>query len=346
MKLNINAPINTTSYGYVSSYFMSHLKKLGWDIRHLGIGPNSPDDVTAELLRGISNEFHYDAPCLKIWHQNQLCGFTGSPKIGFPIFELEDFSKEELHSLNYPDLLFVCSNWAKDVLSKYNIRSEVVPLGYDPNIFKVSNMPKKSTTVFANFGKWEIRKGHDILIRAFEAAFTPKDDVLLVMCPTNQFLPRQKAEEWENLYTKGKMGNQVQLIPRVMNQKEVYNIMEQVDCGVFPARAEGWNLEGLELLATGRYCIMTNCTGHTEFVDKDVMLINMPEKLEIAYDGVFFDGTRHWRSFGKDQFDQLVHYLRDFHINRPIIPNSSFTRVKKFTWDNSALTLSDKLKGV
>lgn len=341
MKLNINCPINTTSYGYVSSYFMHHLMKLGWDVRHLPIGPNSPDIITADKLKGLRSDWHYQAPCLKIWHQNQLSGFTGTP-IGFPIFELEDFSEAELHSLRYPEHLFVCSKWAQTVLDKYNIKSEVVPLGYDEEIFHFTNLPRTSTTMFANFGKWEVRKGHDILIKAFEAAFSPSDDVHLVMCPTNIFLSKERKEHWERMYLGGKMGARVQLIPRVDTQKTVYNIMEQVHCGIFPARAEGWNLEALEMLACGREIIITNCTGQTEFINDKCRLVQMTDELEPAYDGVFFDGTRHWRKFGQDQFDQLVNHMREYHKNRP--DNSSFTSVRKFTWENSSKTLSEKLK--
>lgn len=339
MKLNINCPINTTSYGYVSTYFTHFLQKFGVDVRHIPIGRNQPDDNTSKLI-SLNEEFHYDSACLKIWHQNQLHSFTGNPKFGYTIFELDDFNKQEVHSLNYPDLVISCSNWAKEVLSKHNIKSEVIPLGFDHNIFKFSPLPKENTTVFANFGKWEIRKGHDILIKAFEAAFTPEDNVLLVMCPTNPFLNENQTKQWENMYLGGKMRARVQLIPRLPNQKEVYNIIGQVHCGVFPSKAEGWNLEALEMMAAGRQLIITDCTGHKEFITKEQRIISMGEEMELAYDGVFFDGTRHWRKFGKDQFDQLVNHLREFHKNR----EQPKTNIQEFTWENSSRKLFNLIK--
>ncbi len=38
-----------------------------------------------------------------------------------------------------------------------------------------------NTTVFLNVGKWEYRKGHDFILEAFNKAFEPEADVLLVM---------------------------------------------------------------------------------------------------------------------------------------------------------------------
>jgi glycosyltransferase involved in cell wall biosynthesis len=139
------------------------------------------------------------------------------------------------------------------------------------------------------------------------------------------------------------MGQRVQLIPRLPDQKSVYNIMEQVHCGVFPARAEGWNLEALEMLACGRDLIITDCTGHKEFANENnSKLIKMSDSFERAFDGVFFDGSRKWRKFGKDQFDQLVHLMREYHSNKTNKINESGVKsVSNLTWENSAKVLSN-----
>ena len=60
----------------------------------------------------------------------------------------------------------------------------------------------------------------------------------------------------------------VKMIPRVNTSEEVARIMGQVDCGVFPARGEGWNLELLEMMSMGKPVIATNYSGHTQFCDR------------------------------------------------------------------------------
>ena len=57
--------------------------------------------------------------------------------------------------------------------------------------------------------------------------------------------------------------------------------MAKTDCGVFPARAEGWNLELLEMMSCNKPVIATNYSAHTEFCDdKNCMLIDI-EDMEI-----------------------------------------------------------------
>jgi glycosyltransferase involved in cell wall biosynthesis len=127
--------------------------------------------------------------------------------------------------------------------------------------------------------------------------------------------------------------------------------MSKIHCGVFPARAEGWNLEALELLASGRHLIITNCTGHTEFCNKEnSRLIEMESGFEAAFDGKFFGGFGSWRSIKDNEIDQMVEHMREIHklhqegsLN---INTAGIDSVKKFTWSNVTDILDDKLKTV
>lgn len=355
MRLNINCPINTTSYGYVSSNFIKSLCELGCSVRHIPIGTNSPDEeIEPHIKACISRwDFFYEAPCIRIWHQHDLNPFYGKgTRIGFPIFELEDFNNLELHSLGNPDHLFVCSEWAKNVIqnkviSKRNNVS-VVPLGYDPNIFKPCDLPDVEYTVFGNFGKWEKRKGHDVLVDIFNKAFEPDDNVLLVMMPHNQFNNEQENNYWRSKYKETKLGDKIIFVGRQRHHSLVYNIMSQVHCGIFPSRAEGWNLEALELLASGRHLIITNCTAHTEFCNSEnSYLIDMDGGEEPAFDGKWFNGSFRWRLFGKDQIEQSVEYMRLVHRkrleNNLKINKVGIESVKKYTWENSSKIFCQKV---
>lgn len=351
MILNINSPINTTSYGYVSSYIIKELKSLGYDLRHIPIGPNHPDVDLEPLIREalFRWDFSYDAPCLRIWHQHDLNPFYGKgTRIGMPIFELERFSDVELHSLNNPDELFVCSNWAKEVIEN-NIPNKkgnvhVVPLGFDDQIFIPTPLPTVDKTIFGNFGKFEIRKGHDVLPEAFNRAFEKNDDVILVMMPHNFFLNQEETNEWIKRYKNTKLGDKIVFVGRQQTQKMVYNIMSQIHCGIFPSRAEGWNLEALELLACGRHLIITNATAHTEFCNEEnSKLIHMNSGYETAYDGKFFHGQFEWRKIGQSEIDQMIEHMREVHKSRKegrLYMNTP----SKLTWNNTAITIDQHLK--
>jgi len=344
--INVIGPVNTLGYGYTT---LNILKQLSPDVAWWPIGPI---DVTTQQDANIvqcaidrNKLFDRHAPCIRIWHQNDMSQFVGDgTHVGFPIFELDQFDKIETHNLNSVDKLFVCSQWAKDVCVKtLSVEEEniyVIPLGVDTNIFKPTETVDNGKTIFFNCGKWEIRKGHDVLAKAFNEAFNELDDVELWLMCDNPFLQREQTEQWKNLYRRSKLGHKVRFINRVPTHEEVYSIMSRVDCGVFPARAEGWNLELLELMACGKQVIATNYSAHTEFCNSDnARLINI-NKLEDAYDGVWFHGDKgQWASHDADTLDQLIHHMKTVHslkINKhDIINHQGIKTAQRFTWENT-----------
>lgn len=355
MNLNICCPINKLSYGYVSSFFIKELVKLEYDLRILPIGHTETDEDLSTLLNEVLShrDFFYEAPCLRIWHQHDLHSYVGKgTSIGFPIFELEDFNQVEKHSCGYADHLFTCSHWGRQTLINNGCDGDkvhVVPLGFNNEVFKPSPLPDNGKTVFGNFGKFEIRKGHDVLVKAFNKAFEKDDDVELLMMPHNLFLNEKSLTEWVQLYKNSKLGNKIHFFNRVSDQIDVYNIMGNVHCGVFPARAEGWNLEALELLACGKHMIITQCTAHTEFCDENnSRLISMDSGFEPAFDGKFFDGSGRWLAFKENEVDQLVHHMREVHKSRLDgdldLNQSGIESSKRFTWENSTKILDKKIK--
>jgi glycosyltransferase involved in cell wall biosynthesis len=349
--------VNQTSYGYVGSYLIRGLSRLGVDIRYIPIGGVSPDrTLLDEILPSLKRwDYDYKAPCVRIWHQHDLNPFYGKgSRIGLPIFELERFTDVESHSLRNPDDLIVCSEWAKSVIIE-NIpdrvnSTHVVPLGYCSDIFKPCDMPF-GTTIFGNFGKFEKRKGHDVLWKIFNAAFEKEDDVALVMMPHNFFLDEEEHAQWVNKYRNSKLGKKIYFVNRVQHHAEVYGIMKGIHCGIFPSRAEGWNLEALELLACGKHLIITDCTAHTEFCNQDnSMLVKMSDEREPALDDKFFNGDFEWRTIGQDQIEQMVNYLRLVHKQQKegsLRPNSAgIDSVKKFEWGNVSQIFVDTIKRI
>jgi glycosyltransferase involved in cell wall biosynthesis len=367
MNINIYCPLNTTSYGYVSCYLIRELVKKGVSLHCDVISQPSIEQKFFDSAQAAVNTPPNDGPCIKIWHQHDLFPFkpdgsiTGKgPHIGFPIFELDTFTDQELNSLRYPDYLFVCSDWARDVVLQQcpDRKSEdvfVVPLGIDPEIFKpaLSFNQRKNPTVFFNAGKWEYRKGHDILIDAFTSSFTMEDNVELWMMPHNAFLSPEKTKEWEDLYLKSPLGSKIKIIPRQPGQEDVYNLMQQADCGVFPSRAEGWNLELLEMMALGKYVITTNVTAHTQFCcDNNSRLIDLPEK-EVAVDNVFFKGQGNWHKWTDEAKSKLKTHMKWVHLfsSRNYRDGSEMLKRaqetgQSFTWENSANAIMKHLQQI
>src|SRR5262249_22553425 len=138
------------------------------------------------------------------------------PRCGMPIFELDRFTDIELPQLKALDLLFVPSRWAKEVLVANGIAAErvhVTPLGVNHEVFGYVDRVARAPTVFLNIGKWEVRKGHDVLAEAFDKAFGAKDAVRLVMMPDNPFYSDEEAQGWVDAY-RSTLGARVQILDK------------------------------------------------------------------------------------------------------------------------------------
>lgn len=363
MDLNLIAPINNLSYGIVSVNILHELTKLGYKI---ALFPINPQNIEAHpkyhdsIRKGLENAKmpNFEAPNIRIWHQHDMSMWVGyGQTIGFPIFELDKFTEQEKHHLIHCDELFVCSEWAKSICIKELQPEEdkkkegcrdlwdfihVIPLGVDTTVFHPGKSSKNCgpNTIFFTAGKFEIRKGHDILVECFNRAFELSDNVELWMLCDNVFFTPQETAEWKNLYLKSKLGSKVKFLPRVETQEEVAQIMRNTDFGVFLSRAEGWNLELLEMMATGKWCIATDCTAHKEFCNQDNSnLISCPDT-EVAFDGKWFTkDIGSWHSLGDDQIEQVVQAMRNYHQMKQtghIFNKAGVQTAKKFSWSNCA----------
>lgn len=337
--LNLMAPINDLGYGVVGANIAFHLSLKGnyslFPIGGISVHSESMKTAIVSGLNNARNNFSNKIPSLKIYHQFDMGTFPrGKKYIGMPIFELDNFTKEEKVHLESLDGIFACSHWAKSVLEN-SLKNcppvSVIPLGVDQSIFYPSER-KSNKTIFLNVGKWEKRKGHDILARAFKAAFGNSEEVELRMLNSNPFLTKQETDDFESEYR----SNNIKLLPRVDTHYQVAEIMRQADCGVFPSRAEGWNLEALEMLSCGRDLIITNYSAHTEFCTIENSRLIDVYGLEVAQDGKWFFGTGKWANLDKEVLDNLVDQLRIYHSNRPNSINAEGVKTaSRFSWTNT-----------
>jgi len=355
--INIIAPINQLGYGVASLNIVKSLSSMA-NVALFPIG--SPSDIKDEDVPFIKKALEnaqlpdFKAPCIRVWHQHDMSQFVGKgQQIAFPFFELTKFSEREKHHLNNVDKIFVASQWAKNICLSELSQSEdniiVMPLGVDTDIFKpASNVNQDKKTIFFNCGKWEKRKGHDILPIIFDEAFDADDNVELWMMNHNPFLEARASEKWKNLYIDSKNGHKVRFIDRAKTQEEVYNIMAKVDCGIFPSRAEGWNLELLEVMSCGKPVIATNYSAHTEFCnDENAHLIQI-DNLEPADDGIWFNGSMgDWAKIEHKQISEFAKYMKHIYDlkqnNQLQINTAGINTSKKFSWDSLAKRITSNV---
>ena len=354
MRLNLQCVINDRSLGIWGRETVVNLLNQGIDVSLFPLYPIQADqnDPYIPYIQQAYNKqilCDYDAPSLIIWHPNALAQRIGNgPKIAWTIFELDRLKPEEIHHIKEQDVVLVPSKWAKQIVEPYAKRVEVVPLGVNNIVFSASYADRILTPGKTNFffcGKIEIRKGVDILHHIFRKAFTPKDNVHLYVSWHNPFLDQNSIKSLEQEYH-NVLGDQFTSLPWQASHKELANYMNQMDCGVFPTRAEGWCFPALEMMACQKPIIITNYSGQTEFVNKDnAYLIHITEK-ESAIDNKWFFGEGQWASLN-NVHDQFVNALR--HVHETCRGESQIQNIMgaftagTFTWANSIFELKNIL---
>jgi glycosyltransferase involved in cell wall biosynthesis len=345
--MNISAPINNTGYGIASTNI---IKKIYYEhtknISVFAIGGSYVDnqndyDLFSELVYNSISSIDINAPYLKIWHQFDLLQKIGKGKyFAFPFFELDKFNDLEKKHMSVPDTLFVTSNWAKKIVTENNISTniEVCPLGVDTSIFDHTlndRITSRQKYIFLNIGKWEVRKGHDILFDIFHKAFPDNDDVelwILASENTNSYSSKEDLEKWKKKYN----APNIKLFSGFDNHGQIANLIAQTDCGIYPSRAEGWNLELLETMAMNKPVIATDYSAHTEFCNqKNCYLVDINET-EPAFDGKAFKGQGSWAKIDQSQIDQIIDYMRYVYSNNIRKNSAGIETAEKYSWSNSA----------
>jgi hypothetical protein len=321
--LSLVAPHSRTGYGVTGAHLLRALQARGVPVAFFPMGPVDASLTDNPALRDALDaqaRFDADAPSVRLSQQFDLALHAGrGPRVGFPIFESVRFTARELHHLRQQDALLVCTPWAREVCHANGLGDvpvHVVPLGVDRDVFHEHVTPARrwDETVFLQVGKLEPRKGQHELLRAFEAAFTTADAVRLVLACHNPFQSRDAFEAALVPFRTSPLARRITLMPtELATSRDVAALMASADCGVFPARAEGWNLEALEMLSMGKRVIATHTTGHTAYLtaaNATLLALGAPEP---ATAGQML-GT--WGSWGNAQHEQLVEALRATHVAR------------------------------
>lgn len=349
---NLITPIgHQLGYGIVGLNLANTLVQEGVEFN---LSPLSMEQVPAKyqesLSKPLSVPYNEKWPTIKIWHQNDSSMPQTSKRIFFPIFELTGFTDIEIQALDNTDKILVCSDWGKQVI-KENVSKKVsvVPLGVDKEIFKYVDQPKPTRPLrFINIGKWEKRKGHDILPDILLGL--EDQNFELWMVPNNPFISLLDDRNWKHMY-RNKLGDRVKFFPRMDSQQDIANIISQCDIGVFPSRAEGWNLDLVEVMATtGVPAYFTNYSAHThismmieEFIPYDNYSTHY--SVESANDGIWFHGQGYWAQVVvRKEINRLQRVINEFQLyNGGMKKEFSKLIHNKFSWKNSVNAL---LKGL
>ncbi|MBD3176715.1 MAG: glycosyltransferase [Armatimonadia bacterium] len=157
--------------------------------------------------------------------------------------------------------------------SGLDVPIDVIPNAVDCRVFRpdgaAADLPGEGTFRIFTHCYYQHRKGLDIILSAFVAAFSAADDVTLVLKDGGAYEEHRLAVE--RLVAEALSGQpnapRIEMISGHVPETEMAAMLRAADCYVSASRIEGFGIPPLEALATGTPAIVPGFGGHTDFVD-------------------------------------------------------------------------------
>lgn len=297
----LKAPFNSLSFGQVSYNLARALYEMGKDVsifpynESVDLSAYSPymsEDFSKWLKSSMNNRFERidkDTPCIHLWHIRGSELKITNRNFLFTFHELDSITEVEKTICSLHEKVFVSSLFSQKVFSKSGLNSEVVNIGFDKDIKKVSNRTLPDTIHFGLVGKWEKRKNTEKIIKTWLRIFGNNKKYRLTCLVENPFL---KPEQMKGLIAKvfdGKDYWNVSFLPRLSTNLEVNDFYNSIDIDLSGlSSAEGWNLPAFNATCLGKWSCVSNCTAHTDWANKENSILVEPTGLVPPWDGVFF----------------------------------------------------------
>jgi tetratricopeptide (TPR) repeat protein/glycosyltransferase involved in cell wall biosynthesis len=284
---------------------------------------------------------------------NSITNLRGKRNFGYTFFENELTAKSAENAAKY-DIVFGGSTWCKEKMEAKGIKNTGLLIqGIDPELFyPVENTRNDNLFIIFSGGKFELRKGQDLVIKAFEILHKKYLNMILINAWYN-FWPQtmatmkhsshikfeMKGNTWQEfvsgiLSMNGIDLNRVFTLPETPNDK-LRELYSKSDIGIFPNRCEGGtNLVLMEYMACGKPVIASYNSGH-----KDVLTENNSIQLKEMKKFNLFAGQTMLADWEEASLDEIINAIEfAYHNNEKIknIGKKAGEDMKNFTWEKTA----------
>jgi len=286
----------------------------------------------------------------------------GNKNYGYTFFENELTARSIENSKKY-DLILGGSTWCRDRMLEKGINNcGVLIQGIDPEIFfPISQEKGQDNFVIFSGGKFELRKGQDLLLKAFRILQEKHKDIILVNCWYNIWPESMKLMSYSQYidfeYREGCSWTEVMTciyeingldVSRIVTHDIVPNemlreIYTNTDIGVFPNRCEGGtNLVLMEYMACGKPVIASNTSGHKDIITtENALLLDDLRNINI----VDIEGKliSRWQEPSLEQLITTIEYAYHHRAEIKNLGRKSGEDLANFTWEKTAIRLLDIL---
>jgi glycosyltransferase involved in cell wall biosynthesis len=268
----------------------------------------------------------------------------GAWRIGFVVWETTGMPADKVRCLQQMDEIWTPSHWGREILMQNGLdgaRVRVVPEGVDAAAFPPAPERRSGPPFrFLAVGKWEVRKGIDLLVSAFCAEFRHEEPVELVLHCHNPYLPGFHLDRRIQAAARGPHAPIRSSHDRP--GESIADLYHSCDAFVLPTRAEGWGLPIMEAMSCELPVIVTDYSAPHDYLDESIAYLIPVERMIPVDDPMFFRPGDPYGLWAQPDGARLRQILR--HVfNHPDEAREKGRRarnrvVNRWTWRHAAET--------
>jgi len=369
MKVNWYSPISDPSgYSYVARWLLRELLKANVEIAFKEMyqwnpGLSSEKYGTNDIIRKLKRKAFESAPKISLVLPDQFSREEGMYNIGYSMFETDRISDVWAFMCNRMDecwvpTVFNYNTFRKSGVEKSKLR--VMPFGVDVDLFSPKVEPLKlleteDRFVFFSDFQWSIRKGWDVLLKAYYEEFSRDEDVCLVLKVYEAIPgdPRSEAVILRDVKSIKRRFNKA--LPKVLwfrhmlSDAMMPSLYKAADCFVSTTRGEGWGLGLIQAMSMELPSIVTGWSAHTDYA-------NESNAYMIDYEMIETHASMLWHPSYKNAFyaDPSIEHTRS--LMRQVYENYEEAKAKgiqarkdikkNYTWEIAAGRIIKRLQEI
>ncbi len=295
-----NVPINSVSFGNVSTAILREVFKRGLSPNVFPIGPadlstQKPDEAFNQNLGAAINEaarnHSRDDSVFRLWHINgSLETHSRKDSRLITFFELDSLTPTETNILKQQDKVYVTSTYTQSVFDMFGIKSDYLPLGFDTHNF--APLEKRplidGVTTFLLAGKLEKRKGHFKVLNLWAKRYGGNMKYRLNCALHNPFLKPEHMNALIAQALEGKQYPNINFVPYMSTNAEYNQFLQSGQIYIAMSGGEGRGLPEYHATALGAWPVALNAHAYKDYLTAENAILVSPNSKVPAADGVFF----------------------------------------------------------
>lgn len=253
--------------------------------------------------------------------------WKGQKKAILTMWETDYLPAKFANHLSQYDIVLVPSEHNRAVFCKHHDNVHVVQLGIDTELWKPSEKGRKPGPIkFMAGGSHWTRKGLDAVVKAF-SQFQASDVQLII-----KTIPDMVGEIPKNLDPR------ITVIQENLDEIAERDLYRSADLFISASRGEGFGLMPLQAIAAGIPTLLSDTSGHREFIHLASRQIATTPK-EAAFPPFYTKGI--WDEPDVQSIlDGMTWFMDNRKEARAMMPELS-AKAREFTWARSAQQLLD-----